>query len=66
MSIRTYKVDCGWVVSDDSVWLPGVYADEETAKHACNYKTAFLQSLADVSDNESPITMCDLENFHDY
>lgn len=34
MSITTYPVSDGFVVSDDGTWLPGIYATEAAAEMA--------------------------------
>lgn len=47
MSIRTAAIEGGWVVSENHVWVPGVYDTEDTARRAVKYTDAQLQALQD-------------------
>lgn len=50
----------GFIVWRDGVLLPGKYETEEAASHAVHFTREYLQSLADASSVEFPITICDL------
>jgi hypothetical protein len=44
---RTYEVDSGLVISENGVWLPGVYADRLAARAAFALTAEELQELND-------------------
>jgi uridylate kinase len=61
---KAYKTDDGtWVVAD-GCWLPGVYADEQTALRAAELGTETLTALNErishVRGENRPITAKDL------
>jgi len=58
-----YKIDSGtFVISSDGVWLPGVYADETTAREALKLPDDVLQKLQDAANarGDGTITAADL------
>lgn len=54
----------GFIVREGGVLLPGKYDTEEAAAHAVHFTKEYLQSLADASSVEFPISVCDLDNWN--
>lgn len=42
-----YPVDSGFVISSQSVWMPGVYANRRAANYAFRFSDDELQALQD-------------------
>lgn len=65
VSIRIHPLPRGeYVVSQNDLWLPGVYDSEETATRACDLPTATLLALGRIYrvDGENrALTMDDLD-----
>jgi hypothetical protein len=63
VSIQTYQVDDGWVVSVNEQWVPGVYDSDETARSACVFSDVQLKALVSIWNHKGenrPATMADL------
>lgn len=50
---RIYAVECGFVIAEGGSWIPGCYADLDTAKAAFDLDDAVLAALqAEVNRSE--------------
>ncbi|XYD07413.1 hypothetical protein R1A27_20095 [Methylobacterium sp. NMS12] len=50
---KVRKVDNGFLVSDQGVWLPGLYATEDTARKAAQMPSETLQAILDRKNEEA-------------
>ncbi len=64
MSIQLYKVDDGYVVAENGIWIMGAYADRETATYATTLPDWVLADLnvriCHIDGENRVITMDDL------
>lgn len=64
MLIQIYKVDDGYVVSENGIWVMGVYDERETAFHATTLPDHVLfdlnERICHVDGENRVITMDDL------
>uniref|UniRef100_UPI003F8843F2 hypothetical protein n=1 Tax=Methylobacterium sp. NMS12 TaxID=3079766 RepID=UPI003F8843F2 len=68
--IKVRQVDNGFSVSDQGVWLPGLYATEDAARKAAQMPSETLQALQDRKNEEAGgtggvITSADLAEAED-
>jgi hypothetical protein len=63
-SVSVYESKPGrWVVSENDVWLPGVFDSPETARRAADFPREALHELRriyHVDGENRPVTMADL------
>lgn len=70
-TVVIYKVKDGYVISNDGVWLAGLYSDVESAKLAIDNRSkdqwCFLQMLKDSINigERRPITANDIKDWLD-
>jgi hypothetical protein len=62
-----FKVDGGYVISSNNVWLPGSYESERAAKYAFKFSSRVLQRLQDKANERAGgeggvITFADLQD----
>ncbi|MBP1183546.1 hypothetical protein JOE48_005510 [Methylobacterium sp. PvR107] len=51
--VKVYPVDNGFLVSDQGVWLPGLYATEDAARKAAQMPSETLQAIQDRKNEEA-------------
>jgi len=66
MATKVYHIDDHYVVSVNSVWVPGIYATEEAARLAVNNLSdqdivAFLEHIYAYDGEDRPVTVADIE-----
>lgn len=61
MSVNIYKVESGYVVSENNVWIEGCYESEAAAKYAVAIKPEFIKMLMDKSETKV-LTLAELKS----